>query len=478
MNPRSRPETEPGAAGQSNPPRLLTNHRHLEDAAIADLTAAARMTRRHPERQIVKLAASIERFGFVAPVLIDAEGGIIAGHARIEAARRLGMTHVPALRIEHLSAAEIRAYRIAGNRLTELGDWDETALRFEFEELQGLELDFGLEITGFETAEIDLIIGGAGTDQAGPADAPVEPAAQAVSRAGDLWVTGEHRLLCGNALERASYARLLGDERARMVFTDPPYNVPIGGHVCGLGRITHREFAMASGEMSDDEFEGFLATALDAMAAHVTDGGLLYGAIDWRGHDKLVRAAKSAGLKHVNTCIWDKGSGAMGSFYRSQHEFFGVFKKGKAPHLNNIQFGKFGRYRTNLWSYPGVNALKRERMEELAMHPTVKPAALIADAIRDCTRRGDIVLDGFGGSGSTMIAAERAGRRARLVEIDALYADTTIRRYQRVYGVEAVHAESGLRFSEVAARRAGEPAAAVDAEAMQPRIRARRAAND
>ena len=468
MKPTSRPETKPERLEPTNLPRLLTNHRHLEDVAITDLIAAERLTRRHPDKQIVKLMASIERFGFLAPILIDAKNCIITGHAVVEAARRLKMTHVPALRIEHLSDAEIRAYRIAANRLAEDGEWDEAELILEFQDI--LELDFDLEITGFEIAEIDLIIEGAGTGEADPADAPVEPAAQVVSRTGDLWVIGEHQLLCGDALAPASYTQLLDEEQARMVFADPPYNVRIDGHVCGLGRIKHREFAMASGEMFDDEFEAFLVTGIGAMATNVTDGGLLYVAMDWRGHDKLVRAAKSVGLRHINTCVWDKGSGRMGPFYRSQHEFFGVFKKGKAPHLNNIQLGKYGRNRTNVWSYPGVNALSPERLAELAMHPTVKPVALIADAILDCTRRKDIILDGFGGSGSTMIAAERVGRRARLIEIDAIYVDTTIRRYQQVYGVEAIHAESGLRFSEVAARRAEEPTGAIVAEDSQPDV--------
>lgn len=409
-----------------------------------------RNARTHSKKQIRQIADSIEEFGFTNPVLIDGTGRIIAGHGRVAAAKLLGIDEVPTIRLENMSEVEIRAYVIADNRLAELADWDDEILAIELQAL--VELDFDVEVTGFETAEIDLLIDGLdvpGAIDDGDRIPEVDPSASRVTQAGDLWLLGRHRLLCGDATKRESFERLMAGERAQMVFTDPPYNVPIDGHVCGLGRIRHAEFAMASGEMSEAEFTGFLETVLGHLAAHSADGALHFVCMDWRHVYELLSASRETYGEMKNLCVWAKTNAGMGSLYRSQHELVFVFKNGSAPHVNNVELGRHGRYRTNIWQYAGVNALGAERDDELAMHPTVKPVALVADAIRDCSRRGDIVLDAFGGSGTTLVAAERAGRRGYAIEIDPLYVDVTLERFRATFGEEPVHEASGLTFSEL-----------------------------
>lgn len=425
---------------------------------LTELSAARRPIHKASARQVHQIAGSIQEFGFLIPILVDENNRIIAGHARVAAAKQLGMVEVPTIRVEHLSEAQKRAFIIADNRLAELAVWDQEALAIEFRELQALDLDFDLEITGFATAEIDLLIDG--PTEAGapdPADQVPERQGPAVSGVGDLWALGRHRLLCGNALEATDLIRLMEGFPARMVFTDPPYNVPINGHVGGLGRIRHREFAMASGEMSDAEFTAFLIAMLRNLAASSIDGALLYVCMDWRHLLNLLTAGRDVDLRLLNLLVWAKTNGAMGSMYRSQHELIPLFKHGTAPHLNNIELGRYGRYRTNVWSYVGANTLRPGRMEELAMHPTVKPVALVMDAIKDASRRGDIVLDAFAGSGTTLIAAEKTGRIARCLELDPLYVDTIIRRWERLTGQSAVHVASGRTFAQIADQRAAAP---------------------
>ena len=235
-----------------------------------------------------------------------------------------------------------------------------------------------------------------------------------------------------------------------MVFTDPPYNVPIDGHVCGLGRVRHGEFVMASGEMDEEQFTSFLTTVLRNLAAHSQDGSVHYVCMDWRHMGELLAAGRAAYTELKNLCVWNKDNGGMGSFYRSKHELVFAFKNGTAPHINNFELGQNGRYRTNVWDYPGANSLKAERMEELRMHPTVKPLALVADAIRDCSHRGGLILDPFVGSGTTLMAAERTGREACVLELDPRYIDTIIQRWQAAGGEDAVHADSGETFAGIA----------------------------
>ena len=425
----------------------------IEQVPLATLKEYDRQTRSRGDRAIVKLAASIERFGFVVPVLAEADGTIIAGHGRVAAAKRLGMECVPVAWAGHLAKAEARALRIADNRLAELSEWDRDALRIEFEDLSGLvlagDLDLELEITGFEMPEIDVLL--TATEDQG-ADAATEiveapdPATPTITRSGDLWQCGRHRLLCGSALEAGSYDRLLGGDLVRMIFTDPPYNVPVNGHVRS-GAGGHREFAMASGEMTDAEFRAFLATAFGRFMVVLIPGGIAMVCMDWRHIEELIQVGKAGGFELINLCVWNKSNGGMGSLYRSKHELVAIFRRPGASHVNNVELGRHGRNRTNVWDYAGVNSFGAGRKADLADHPTVKPTALVADAILDVSQRGDLVLDTFAGSGASLLAAEQTGRAARLIELDPAYCDVAIRRWQEKSGQAAILVATGETFA-------------------------------
>lgn len=410
---------------------------------ISDLKPRTRNPRTHTKKQIRQIADSIKRFGFTNPILVDNQRTVIAGHGRVEAAKLLQIETVPVIYLSELSEAEIRAYVIADNKLAENAGWDKALLALELQYLSELNLDFDLTITGFEAPEIDLLLNSNESTKTDQADqVPKVDDRPAVSRLGDLWLLGRHKLLCGDATKEASFEVLLGGQKAQMVFTDPPYNVPIDGHVCGLGKVKHAEFAMASGEMSEAEFIAFLQTVFGHLATYSSNGSVHFICMDWRHTFELMSAARSTYSDFKNLCIWNKTNGGMGSLYRSKHELVFVFKNGSAPHVNNVELGKHGRYRTNVWDYAGVNTLGAERSEALAMHPTVKPVSLVADAILDCSTRNALVLDCFGGSGTTLVAAERVGRCAYIMEFDPKYVDTIIARYQQLTGDEAVHAES------------------------------------
>lgn len=433
----------------------------IEHVAIDLLQNYKTNPRRHPEKQLVKLMASISEFGIALPVLVDPDLVIIAGEAVTEAARRLGMTEVPVIVARGWSKARIQAFRLAANRLAELATWDTELLALELGSI--IELDeVTIDLLGWETGEIDVLLETAvpadpGSASSDPDDEQLALPSRPVSRLGDLWQLGDHRLLCGSTLDGASWQTLLAGREAAMVFTDSPYNVPVNGHVCGLGRTQHAEFAMASGEMSRDEFIHFLIEAICPMAEATRDGGLLYLCMDWRGLDQLLVAIASCNLSLINLCVWKKSNGGMGSLYRSQHELVLVTKKGNAPHTNNVQLGRYGRYRTNIWSYAGVNSFGSTRMDDITDHPTVKPVALVADAIRDVTRPGEIVLDGFMGSGTTILAAERTRRVACGIEIEPGYIDVAIRRWEKRTGRQAVLAGTGETFAEVRESRADSP---------------------
>lgn len=417
---------------------------------LSVLKARARNPRTHSEKQIGQIANSISAFGFTNPVLVDGANTIIAGHGRVEAAKRLGMRQVPTVRFDHMTPAQIRAYVITDNKLAENAGWDEDILAIELQELS-LEQDIDLTVTGFETAEIDLLIGGLEGAVADEADEvpDVDRKAPAVARRGDIWMIGDHRLACGDSLEAKICSALLGDSRAQMVFVDPPYNVRIEGHVSGLGQVKHREFAMASGEMTAETFTAFLHDAFANLARFSSDGSIHFVCMDWRHIGEVMQASAGIYAEFKNLCVWAKTNAGMGSLYRSQHELVFVFKNGTEPHINNVELGRHGRYRTNIWSYAGANSFGKTRDEELSMHPTVKPVALVADAIMDCSRRGGIVLDTFAGSGTTLIAAEKTGRRGYGVELDVHYVDTIIKRFKSVYGLEAIHEKTGLGFDEL-----------------------------
>jgi DNA modification methylase len=426
------------------------------DRRVEELKPDPNNPRRHSKKQVRQIAASIEAFGFNVPILIDREGKVIAGHGRLAACRALGWSEVPTLCLDHLTPAQARAFMIADNRLTEISTWDDRLLAEQLKELSLSGLDFDLEITGFEVAEIDLRIASL-EESPDPAEDPADlvpdlAEAAPVSAFGDLWQLGRHRLLCGNALDPEAFAALMGEQRAAAVFTDPPYNVPIEGHASGLGAIHHRPFPMASGEMDPAQFTGFLTKACRNLAAFSREASLHYVCMDWRHLGEMMAAGREAYGELKNLCVWVKDNGGMGSLYRSQHELIFLFKQGRAPHRNNVQLGRFGRNRSNVWHYPGVNSFARNGAEGnlLALHPTVKPVAMVADAILDSTARGDIVLDGFLGSGTTLIAAERTGRRCYGLELDPAYADTIIRRWQGLTGGAAYHAASGRSFDDLA----------------------------
>ena len=438
---------------------MTAPERQIENRPIADLKPYPRNARRHSKKQIQQIADSITRFGFTNPVLIADDGEIIAGHGRVAAAKLLGAPSVPTLRLSHLTDAERRAYVLADNKLALNAGWDSEILAIEMQAL--IDLDFDLTVTGFSLAEVDLVLD---ASRDGDAEGPVGPEDLIppfmeipVSRTGDIWRLGRHRLACGDARDADVYARLLDGEMVDQIFTDPPYNVPIDGHVCGLGRIRHREFAMCAGEMSTQAFTAFLTETLGAAAKTCRDGAIAHVCMDWRHMGELLAAGQTVFSELKNLCVWNKTNGGMGTFYRSKHELVFVFKVGGAPHTNTFGLGETGRYRTNVWDYAGITGMGAGRAEALAMHPTVKPTAMVADAIRDCTKRGDIVLDGFGGSGTTLIAAETCGRSARLIEYDPHYCDTIVRRFERLTGKCGELIASGETFEDVAAARAALP---------------------
>jgi len=429
----------------------------VELRPLTALQPARRNARTHSDRQIEQIAASMSRFGFTNPVLVDEDDRIVAGHGRIEAARRLGITEVPVIRLAHLTAQELRAYALADNKLAANAGWDPEILQIEFAELSAMHLDFELEITGFSTTEIDLAIGN-GPDAAAEGDDPDDllPAGRCWIEPGDLWLLGEHRLLCGDSRSADSYRTLMGEERARMVFSDPPYNVRVDGHVGGLGTVKHEEFAMASGEMSRAEFTAFLEEVFANEARFSMNGAIHFQCMDWRHMGEMLEAGEAVYSGLQNMCVWVKDNAGMGSFFRSQHELVFVWKAGTGPHLNTVELGRNGRYRTNVWNYPG--ATKSGANADLAMHPTVKPVPMVMDAIKDTSKRGEIVLDAFGGSGSTLIAAEKTGRRARLIELAPKYCEVTIRRWEKLTGQEAVLGSTGATFAQMCERRAADHA--------------------
>lgn len=435
---------------------MVTIIDRVEHLPLAQLKPAARNPRTHSPAQIAKIAKSIERFGFLNPILVDRDDRVIAGHGRVEAAKLLRLDHVPVVRIEHLTGAEKRAYVIADNRLAELAGWDKDILRLELGELTIEAPELDLTVTGYEVAEIDQIVIGTGDEIAADGRADAVPAIdrdRVVSRKGDVWCVGSHRIACGDARDFGDVQAVMQQDRARLVLTDPPYNVRIDGHARGKGRRRFEAFAIGSGELSQDAFRLFLSQAFDRAVSSMTDGGIAMVFMDWRHLADAMTAGDDRFSELLNLCVWAKTNAGMGSLYRSQHELVLVWKVGKASHVNNIDLGRFGRWRSNVWRYAGANAFGPERDDLLELHPTVKPVVMLADAILDVTAVGDVVFDPFAGSGSTLVAAEKTGRRGRGIEIDPAYVDVAVRRLERFTGTQAWHAESGLTLDETAEAR-------------------------
>jgi len=436
---------------------------------VASLRPYPGNARTHSKKQVRQIANSIRQFGFTNPVLVGENGEIIAGHGRVEAAKLLGLQKVPTLGLAHLNAAQRRAYVLADNKLALNAGWDRKLLAIE---LQGLiDIDFDVELTGFSSTEIDLVLEEAG--EGSPNDPTnvedgiplsTRDPATAITRTGDVWCLGHHRLICGDARDRAVFDLVMGHERADIIFTDPPYNLPIDGHTRGLGRIRHREFAMGVGEMTAEAFTSFLRLTLRNAATLARDGAIAFVCMDWRHMGELLKAGQAVFSELKNLCVWNKTNGGMGTFYRSKHELVFVFKAGAAAHTDTFGLEDSEHHRTDVWDYAGVNTLRVGRSEDLAMPPSVKPVALVVAAIKDCSKYGEVVLDPFGGCGTTLIAAEKTDRLARLIESDPAYCDTILRRYERVTGKQARQAVSGMSFDEMAQERTVPLAAAEETD--------------
>jgi DNA modification methylase len=418
----------------------------LEERPLTEIRPAKLNAREHSDKQISQIAASIREFGFTNPILVDENNVVIAGHGRLAAAKLIGRPTVPIIRLCKLSAGQKRALGLADNKIAENATWNRETLAIELQALS-IEIKHDLEITGFSSTEIDLLLDPAISEDDGADEVP-EPENTPVSRLGDVWRLGEHRLIVGDTREMLTIEKLMGSDKAHAVFADVPYNVEVNGHVRLKGRTKHREFAAASGEMSEEEFDTFLDVTLGNMAAVCTSGAINFICMDWRHIEQLLRVGGRVFHELKNIAVWAKTNAGMGTFYRSQHEFIAIFKAGTAPHQNNFGLGDGGRYRSNLWQHAGANSFQARRKETLELHPTVKPVVLVADAIKDVTRRGQIVLDGFAGSGTTLIAAEKTGRIARVAEIDPLYADVIVRRWEEFTGKKARHCETGYSFAK------------------------------
>jgi DNA modification methylase len=421
----------------------------VEYLAPGVLIAYANNARKHSTEQMRQIERSIREFGFVTAILVDEQNRVVAGHGRLEAAKNLKIPRVPVVRVKHLTEPQLRAYRLADNKIAENATWDDGLLRVELDFLMNPDLNFDVDLTGFSTPQIDILFG---ADQEIPDEPPLPDlvdTAVAVSREGDIWQLGPHRVACGDSRDPALLDALMEGEKSAMVFTDPPYNVSIGGMVSGLGKHCHEEFKMASGEMSCAQFTAFLNESISAALSTCAAEALIYVCMDWRHITELSEAYEPLGLTLLNLAVWVKTNAGMGSLYRSQHELVFILKKGHASHANNVELGRHGRYRTNVWQYAGMNAFGKEREAALAVHPTVKPIALVMDAIKDVTAHADIVFDGFLGSGTTVLAAHRTHRRGYGIELDPRYVDVCLARWMSLTGQQPIHIGAHHSFDQL-----------------------------
>lgn len=426
----------------------------IERVSIDSIHLNLKNPRIHSKAQIQQIAKSIERFGWNIPIAVDRSGMILAGNGRYEAAKLLGLKEIPIVRLNHLAKAQAKAYIVADNKLTENSQWNEQLLGEIFLELSKSDLDFELSDTGFEVAEIDILIG-----QLDNPSGPIDPldipnsslTGPPVCKINDLWGLNDHRVLCGNALDPESYKLLMNGSTGQIVFADVPYDCPISGHVCSNTSTQHRDFPMGVGELGTEKFTQFLAQIFELLVRFSDPGSIHCIAMDWRNGLPILNAGNAHYSELKNICVWIKDKAGLGSLYRSQHEFFYIFKNGNAPHRNNIQLGKHGRYRTNYWSYPSASTLTRQGTDGnlLGFHPTSKPIALVADFLLDCSARNEIVIDCCLGGGTTLLAAQRTGRICFGMDLDALYIDTAIRRWQAMTGEDAILISTGQTFNEI-----------------------------
>jgi len=427
----------------------------LIDMPIEDLEPPKNPVRKQNKKQLGRISKSIEAFGNVVPILISDNNEIIDGESRYLVAKAKGLKTIPCIRVDHLTDQKVSLLRISLNKIGETGEWDPLALRLELT----YQLEFGadLSITGFEAPEIDnvLEIGGVNPDELDPLDDISDihkPQQNVVNRNGDLWWLGKNRVLCGNARNPDHLSRLVSDRPIALILTDPPFNLKISGHVrTSNGKFP--EFAEASGEMTTEEFAGFLTEALGSALVFVAEGGLIYCFMDWRHIDEIREAFRRLSLAQINLAVWVKPNGGMGSLYRSRQELIFIAKRKGEAHRNNVELGKHGRYRTNVWEFGGASGGTKSEEDDFSVHPTVKPVRLLQEAMLDVTVAGEFVLDPFLGSGSTLLAAERVERVCLGLEISPAYVDVTIARWEKMTGREAIHADTGLTFKEVQEQR-------------------------
>lgn len=446
----------PGGEAQGHRRNDLTPTNTIQLVPIEDLTPASRRVRRATRAQCERIKRSIEAFGCVRPVLIQGPNAIIDGHIVVEALRELGAKVVPCIVIDHLSETEIRQLAITLNRTQETGTWDNQNLAIEFEDLLALEID--LTVTGFEIAEIDFHLGhfsitepGSDLEESLTID-PLATKGPAVTIPGDAWIAGPHRIICGRAQDLGAWSGPAGLGPSAVLIVDAPFNLRISGHVSTV-RGRHAEFSEASGEMTPAAFTDFLVESLGPAINRLTPGGIGFIFMDWRHLREILDAFRRLGVEVINLAVWVKTAPGMGSLYRSRHELVFVIRRPGGPHRNNVQLGRFGRNRSNVWEYGGATS-GNSAEDDFGLHPTVKPVAMIRDAILDVSAPGDLVIDCFLGSGSSLIAAETVGRRCLGVEIEPRYVDIALRRWMALTGKEALHAATGETFSDLAVRRA------------------------
>jgi DNA modification methylase len=430
----------------------LSNSLVVQRVAVDALTPSSAPVRRHPKKQLAKVRKSLEAFGQVTPILVSSNWEIIDHELVWLALKEIGATHVDAIVVADKSPSELKALRLVLNRTALDAQWDEQNLRSVLEQL--VEVDFDLDLTGFDAPEIDHYLNldapQANVEENGSDIPPV--GTTAISKQGMIWTLGDHRVGCGSATDLAFVSHMLNGKIADCSFIDPPYNIKVDGFITGKGRHRHREFVQGAGEMSADEHFGLLKQSFLVLKESCTPKALVYACIDWRHVMEMTVAGRACDMPLYTICVWTKTNGGMGGIYRNAHELVCVFRAGTEQPLDNVELGRHGRNRTNVWSYPGMSSFGKERDQLLGLHPTVKPVAMIADVLRDVTKRREIVLDTFLGSGSTLMAAQETGRICCGVELDPLYVDVTIRRWQKATGRDAVIVETGERFNDAAQR--------------------------
>lgn len=425
----------------------------ITNVPLSRIHSYAQNAKKHSDAQIQKIANSIKEFGFNNPILIDESGEIIAGHGRFSAATLMGLETVPVIVLSHLTDAQKKAYRIADNKISETGGgWNEELL---IQELKDLELDDNLDIqmTGFTTIEVDTMLNGKTGKGVTEKEniAPFVPDDEIVSKVGDLWQIGKHRLLCGSSLEESNFYRLMDGKLADIISQDPPFNIP-AKTIGSSGKTKHNDFQMAAGEMTPAEFTQFLKDNFSLCSKYAKKTALSYQWMDYRHCREMLDAGETSFGRLVNICVWIKPTGGMGKLYRSQHEFCFVFSNGDNHYIDNVELGKHGRYRTNCWHYGSVGGFGVHK-SDLVLHPTVKPYEAIKDLLLDASPRNGIVLDSFIGSGTSFVAAEKAKRICYGIELEPKYCDTAIRRMQNLFGIDAIHVDSGRTYSELLAEK-------------------------